>query len=175
MTSWELSIEGFADPGVGLLVAAMQDGTREWLHNLEEVPEGFARWRAYPGGMCAGALMLHMAACERWWIERSVLGAEDVDRTDVAVAYDLSMDQYEGLVPDPPDEGWDWYMDVFRRHRAKSVEQLRGVSDGRAFLGSTAEEEFSVEWVVGHLVQHDSYHGGQIVMLATMMGAMSGV
>jgi uncharacterized damage-inducible protein DinB len=35
-------------------------------------------------------------------------------------------------------------------------------------VGSNGKSDYSLAWIVAHLVQHDSYHGGQIVMLNQM-------
>lgn len=167
MKTWSLDLPSCASPEIALLIAAMNDGTREWRENLEDVPDDFAQWRPYPGGTCAGALVLHMASCERWWIDKTVLGTE-VDMSDLAVAYDSTFDQYEGIVPDPPAQPWSWYMEQYDSHRARTIASLAEVTDAKGTRGS-GERCYTVEWVVAHLLQHDSYHGGQIVMLKTLM------
>ena len=167
MKRWSLEIPECQSNEIALLLASMNDGTREWRENLEDAPEGFSHWRPFPGGVCAGALVLHMAACERWWIDGTVLGLP-VDESDLAVAYDSTFDQYDMIVPDPPAQSWGWYMEQYNAHRARTIKDLATVADAK-LVRVSRDREYTVEWVVSHILQHDSYHGGQIVMLKTLM------
>jgi uncharacterized damage-inducible protein DinB len=82
--------------------------------------------------------------------------------------YDELDSQSGGTWPDPPAESWDWYWALFQKHRAKTIEQLSQIEDPSKVVGSNGKSDYSLAWIVAHLVQHDSYHGGQIVMLNQM-------
>src|SRR5437763_1991032 len=56
------------EPQIGLLQAVWRDSTREWRKNLGEVSDEAIAWQPFPGGHSIGGVLLHMIACETWWI-----------------------------------------------------------------------------------------------------------
>ena len=149
------------------MLATMIDGTREWVEELEDVTDEFLAWRPYPGGYCAGGLLMHMMSCDRLWIDKVILKTEP-DATDPAMIYDELQSNSGGTWPDPPAESWDWYWELFQKHRRLTLEQLSAIKDPSAIVQEHERSDYSLAWIVAHLVQHDSYHGGQIVMLNQM-------
>ncbi|MDI9636908.1 DinB family protein [Kamptonema cortianum] len=169
MKFWHLENKNTYPAGIDQLLAVWQDGTREWRDNLGEIPEGFAQWSPYEKGPHAGAIALHMAATERWWVDKGICDMT-IDENDPIIAYDLSIDLDNGIFPEPLDEPWEWYIEQLDSARKRTFELLRQIDGPEQVIGGETNK-YSVEWIIGHLVQHDSYHGGQIVMLKTMMAS----
>ena len=163
MIHYSLKLNPDLDPQIALLIATMQDGTREWQEELTDCPDEFVSWRLYPGGHCAGGLIMHMASCERGWIDRYLLGQER-DNEEDAGAYTLKLDVDNGDWPEPPAKPLSWYLELYARHRARTIQLLVG-QDPNQVVAKDPRADHTLAWIVGHLVQHDSYHGGQIVML----------
>lgn len=157
-------LPGF-EPVIGVLAAALEDSTREWRGELEAPPIEAIVWQPFAGGHSIGGLLLHMADCELSWIE------------DTAAGWEVGPERYAefdpfGPVPSsrpwpaPPAEPIEWYFakaDAQRRRTLEALAELRE-PDAMRFVESW-DTEFSVSWIVNHVVQHDSYHGGQAVLL----------
>lgn len=167
MNNWRLDPPASAHPEIAPMLATMIDGTREWVEELEDVTDEFLAWRPYPGGYCAGGLLMHMMSCDRLWIDKVILKTVP-DATDPAMIYDELQSNSGGTWPDPPAESWDWYWELFQKHRRLTLEQLSAIQDPSAVVQEHERSDYSLAWIVAHLVQHDSYHGGQIVMLNQM-------
>ena len=78
---------------LGILLATWKDGIREWRDNLGAPPPEAVTWQIYPEGPSIGGILLHLASCDQFWLQEFAEKAT-LDRTDPAIAYDLSMDQY---------------------------------------------------------------------------------
>jgi len=67
-------------------------------------------------------------------------------------------------MPTPPAEPIEWYFDILDRARIRVFESIAQHSDS---LSEHPNGEYvsTYRWIVAHLVQHDSYHGGQAVLL----------
>ena len=61
---------------VGLLLAMLDDGTREWRGELGDVPDEAVVWQPFPNGHSIGAVILHIAAVEVHWLHRVAGGRE---------------------------------------------------------------------------------------------------
>jgi hypothetical protein len=50
-------------PELALLMAALEDSSKEWLSNLGEVPDEAVTWQLYKDGPSIGGIILHMVSC----------------------------------------------------------------------------------------------------------------
>jgi uncharacterized damage-inducible protein DinB len=153
-------------PEIGLLLALLQDGTKEWLNEMgawmgtEGDPSmETITWQPYPGSYSIGGIVLHIAAVERIWFEQAALNSplSDADRKLYLTA---ETDVDAGKWPSPPRENWAWYVNLLGQARQKSIETLKEFTDPDRVV-----DDVSLRWIVGHVAQHESYHGGQAVLL----------
>lgn len=155
-----------SDVAIGTLLATWEDGTREWLENLEEPSEEAMVWQPFPNAPSIGGIMLHMACCDLYWIKNFVRG-EELDADHPAVAYDAQLDQDNVLWPMAPHQPFAWYLEVLESTRRQVVELiLQEPNPERVFQRRSSTTTF--RWIVAHLIEHDSYHGGQCVLLHSM-------
>lgn len=155
-------VPGFR-PEIGLLLASLQDGTREWRQNLGEPPIEAITWQATPSGHTIGALILHMIDVEVYWLEH-VIGGRERDEEDERLLMSAEVRQYEGVWPGPPAKPISWYYELQDRYRKRLWKSLETIEPDTFF--STGEQiESTARWVVSHIAQHDSYHGGQAVLI----------
>ncbi|MBA4292253.1 hypothetical protein C0431_04720 [bacterium] len=155
-------LEGFGEPW-GLLTAILEDGTREWRGEIwEEVGPEVMTWRPYPGGPSAGAVWLHLIMVELAWF-----GLKD-DLTEAERAELLwdAIDVDEAIWPDAPAQPMSWYVALQDRYRQVSLAGIKKFGAADEVLGS-GENRYTQRWIFGHVIQHEAYHGGQIVMLVT--------
>lgn len=166
MTFHDLDLAPELPPEIATLIAALGDSTREWRENLEEpVPEAMV-WAPYEDGPSIGGMILHMIGCEHYWIEKFVEGIEG-SPDDPAIQYDDALDQYGPVWPRPPFETIEWYLALHDTARARIVEKIRAHADPTSIHHQT-DSSMTYRWILAHLVEHDSYHGGQAVLLHEM-------
>ena len=157
--------EGF-EPEIGTLIATWDDGLREWLDNLGEPSTEAMEWQPFPNGPSIGGIMLHMANCDLYWIREFACG-KALDPEHPAVAYDSELDQDAVNWPTPPTQPFAWYQEILQTTRNQMIELIRPESNPeREFQRSWGTVTF--RWIVAHIVEHDSYHGGQCVLLHEM-------
>jgi uncharacterized damage-inducible protein DinB len=172
MSNYDVAPTEGLHPELGLLFATLEDGAREWQGELETVSDEAVVWQPFPNGPSIGGIILHMASCSLYWLSEFALG-EAVDKNRPEVAYDLSMDQYAPAWPAPPAKPMSWYLELLAENRQETRALLARHGDPtRSHVRK--EETMTFRWIVGHLVQHDCYHGGQIVLLNEMWKQLHG-
>ncbi|MBL8049012.1 MAG: DinB family protein [Chthonomonas sp.] len=158
---------GDVDVQLAAKIATLQDGTREWRGEFESMSPEELTWQPYPDGPSIGGCILHMAGCEAWWLQAVVRG-EELDASNPAIAYDAALDQDNHVWPTPPAESPEWYFDILSAQREKTIALITEHNDPDSVHVRPSGNSFTFRWIVARLVQHDSYHGGQCVMLHEM-------
>jgi uncharacterized damage-inducible protein DinB len=152
------------DPQVGLLLAMLGDGTREWREELGQVPEDAVVWQPFPQGHSIGALILHLADSESFWIQEVAAGQARTPE-EVKALLSEETDQYAINWPIPPKKPLGWYFEQHDRIRKETRRTVRRLADPE-HIGRRGEREFTLRWVLHHVITHEAYHGGQAVLLA---------
>lgn len=119
-------------------------------------------WQPFPGGHSIGALLLHIADVEAYWIETVIAGRELSPEEQTEMLSD-STDQYAVDWPTPPAEPFEYYDRILSRVRTRTIETLRSFQVPEDVR--TGRSEYTVRWIVAHALHHESYHGGQAVLL----------
>ena len=169
----DLEARAGVDGDLGVLIATLLDGGREWRENLGNPSPEAVVWQPYPNGPSIGGLILHIASCEWYWLGNFANG-EPEPVGNSAIEYDLALDQYGPHWPAPPAQPIEWYFEILAAQRAQTVEMIRAHGNPKRTL-PRKDYEVTYEWIVAHLVEHDSYHGGQAVLLHEMRKAMTGI
>jgi len=156
-------LPGYQEP-YGLLCAILQDGTNEWRLELDpDLSEDAVVWQPHRGMHSIGAVMLHIILVEIFWFEHFVLGLPyDPEEMKLLKAEETKVDDW--CWPEPPREPISWYFDLHDRIRARSLEGIKNWPTA----DSTKEHhgtQRTMRWVLGHVIQHEAYHGGQAVLL----------
>jgi uncharacterized damage-inducible protein DinB len=156
-------LQGYPEP-YGLLAAILQDGTNEWRNELwHELDAQAVSWRVRPNGQTIGAQMLHIIAVEVGWFERFVLGRDIDQAVKDELMYD-AIDVDEGVWPEPPAEPMSWYFALQDRYRARTLELINEFPAADTPIDRRGRV-CTPRWVFGHVIQHEAYHGGQIVLM----------
>jgi len=90
-----------------------------------------------------------------------------MDAENPAVAYDSTAMQDIVFWPTPPKNEWDWYLTLFTSSREAAIADVIAFNEPEYTVQRNGRE-YTFQWIIAHLVEHDSYHGGQIVMLHEM-------
>lgn len=156
-------VEGL-DVQIGLLLSVLDDVTTEWRGELGEISNGAITWQPFPGGHSIGAVLLHIADVEAHWLHEVAAGQP---RAPEELKTLLSEETQQGQVqwPTPPSQPLSWYyaqQDAVRARTSRFVAAL----NNPLHLGTRRETEFSLRWLLNHVISHEAYHGGQAVLLS---------
>lgn len=150
------------DPSIGLLLACLADSTYEWRGELGEPSSDAIVWQPHPGGPSIGSQLMHLIAVESFWFEVVAAGKPRLPEQDELLRIDET-DVDEGEWANAYSKPIGWYLDLHDKVRARSWQALKGL-DAEKVVELRGRER-TIRWIVGHVVQHDSYHGGQAVLL----------
>lgn len=158
-------LPGYAEP-YGTLLATMQDGTREWREELGSPDPKLIVWQPVSKGHSIGGIMLHIAECEAYWIEEIALG-NTIDPEEARLHMTAEIDQYNGSSPTPPEEPIEYYYAILDRVRERTLERFKSMAPAST-IKPQREDTMTLGWILGHILQHESYHGGQAVLLSEL-------
>lgn len=159
-------LSGYSEP-YDLLAAILQDGTNEWRWELDpNLAEDVVVWQPYPGMHSIGGTILHIASVEVLWLEQLVFGLPgDAEERKLLLSEATDVDEWSW--PEPPRQPLAWYFDLHDRIRARTLEGIK-----RWPAADTAKDHDghprTMRWVLGHVIQHEAYHGGQAVLLSRL-------
>jgi uncharacterized damage-inducible protein DinB len=158
------AIPGF-EPEIGILTAALIDGTREWRDEMGTVDLDSITWQARPGGHSIGSMMLHIANVEEIWVMVRLAGipqSEDKRALFQAASVDFS----RAFWPTPPPEPLEYYYSLQDEVRTRTLEILSDVrSPDQVVPHPTRQISFTPRWMLNHLIGHEAYHAGQAILL----------
>jgi len=151
-------------PEVAVYINLLQQSTEEWRGMLgTNVTPAQISHQAYAGAHSIGAVLLHMADSEAIWTMEVLEGGA----VSAALKGELLADQtdvWNGKWPIAPSEPLAYYYEKQDRVRENTLRVLAGLTDidkDVAAWGNT----FNIRWILGHMVSHDSQHGGQTILL----------
>ena len=154
------------DIQIGLLLAMLQDVTREWLSELGEVSITDITWQPRPNGHSIGAIFLHIIDVEAYWLEEIAAGIERSDEEMETLMSD-EIDQYAVQWPKPPAEPLSWYLEQQAAVRQRTLDFV-GKVNNPLHTGVRGDNQFTLRWLLQHVIAHEAYHGGQAVLLSLM-------
>ena len=161
------SLSGY-HPEIALLLATLLDSTREWREELGELSVDEVTWQPYEKGPSVATEIMHIAEVEAWWFEQVALGLPE-NVVEAKQLMSAEIQQYQGSWPTPPKEPLSYFIGLHDRVRQRTLESLKQFIDPTKFVPiRDGEFEMSLRWIVAHVIEHDSYHGGQAVLLAQL-------
>jgi uncharacterized damage-inducible protein DinB len=168
VAKWDVQPVEARNPEVGFLLGMLQEGTRKARRELGEVPDDLVIWQPYSNGHSIGAILIHLAACEAGWLHQVAAGQEVPDDLEAQMMGGVHIDQYDGLWPPPPAKPLSWYHAQQDEVRARTIALLREMPDstlGREIVWNPGHF-CTVRWILHHIIEHEAYHTGQMVLLA---------
>lgn len=124
-------------------------------------------WQPFEGGHSVGALLTHIAEVEAYWLHHIACGEpyEDIESEVLGGA----IDQYAVTWATPPPHPLSHYKALLARVREKT-HALIGTLEGPEHTGTRTRrdgttEEFSLPWLMTHVILHEAYHSGQAILL----------
>lgn len=159
-------LPGYSEP-YGLLCAILQDATNEWRWELDpNLSEDAVVWQPYPGMHSIGANIMHLINAEVFWFEQFALGhPRDPEEGKLTLANEIDVDAWSW--PVPPRQPIAWYFELQDRIRARTLESVKNWPEPD-FAKELDGHPRTLRWVLGHVIQHEAYHGGQAVLLSRL-------
>ncbi len=168
-TKWDVAPAAGLDPQLGLLLAMLDDGTNEWREELcedgEITPEAII-WQPFKEGHSIGAIILHIADVEAFWIEE-VAAQRPRDEEEFKRLLSEETQQMSVKWPVPPQKPLSWYWeqhDAIRKRTHKTVRELADPLITR--FRPNRNSYYTLRWILHHVITHEAYHGGQAVLCA---------
>ncbi len=160
-------LPGYKEP-YGLLCAILQDGTREWRLELDpDLSEDAVVWQPHPSMHSIGAIILHIAMAEVFWFEKFALDLPwDPDERKLLMVEETDVDAWSW--PAPPRQPLSWYFELHDRIRARTLESIKKWPAADSSKLDWDGDPRTLRWVLGHVIQHEAYHGGQAVLLSRL-------
>jgi len=157
--------------GIGYYLSGMEEVREQLCKAVKEVPDEAIGRRAFPGAHSIGALVLHIGESEWWWMQHILLGQELTEQVRQAPYWDV--------LEDPEGFGRKGFTTEFclqeiEKMRNQTREVLSSRSDDdleriTPFERRGEKYEYSLRWMLHHLIDHEAQHKGQILMLKRLM------
>ncbi len=144
-------------------LAQLDQASHEWLSELgDNVNEAELIWQAFPDGHSIGAVLTHIAEVEAYWLHHIACGEpyQDVEGDVLNGA----IDQYGIQWPPPPPHPLSFYKALLATTRDRT-KTLIGALENPNHTALRGEREFTLSWLMTHVIVHEAYHGGQAVLL----------
>jgi uncharacterized damage-inducible protein DinB len=163
-------VEGYS-PQVGRYVAQLT----EVRHDLKRETEGLSirqlDWHPNEQTESIGTQLLHLDAVEWSWMHEDIFGTPSNDYTGV---WEEAMPIRVG-VPQVSGKPLAWYLQKLDATREETLRILRTFTDDdlKRLVGEAETEPdverrshlYTIDWIVWHVLQHESAHLGQIELL----------
>jgi uncharacterized damage-inducible protein DinB len=155
--------EGY-EPSVAHWVWALEDTRQRTKDCLYGVTNKIIDWIPAEGGNSIGTLLYHIVAIELSYLYEDILETGWSEELESLITYDVRDDQ--GKLTVVQDEGLEDHLDRLDAGRDLFLKAMREMSPDDFHRPRLVEDyEVTPEWVLHHLIQHESEHRGQIADL----------
>lgn len=175
---------------IALLLRLLDESTAHWRNEMlyqmsNQFPEGWGRieptidqivWQPFAGGHSIGALLLHMAGVEIFWLHDVGSGRTIAEEKDpLLLAWPADQDAVDNVQwPTPPRQPLSWYFGQLDAVRARTKDLLQTATPDDVHTRQADGAQFTMRWLLGYVNVHESYHGGQCVLLALAAARQGG-
>lgn len=163
-------VAGFT-PGIGHYVAQLQRTRAELLRQVEHLTPAQLSWHPNDTIESIGTQMLHVAAVEWSWIYGDILGGSPDN--DYPGSWKEAAPIQLG-VPQVSGKPLAYFTDRLQQDRDAILAALNGLTDTdlpRMITDEESGDQFSVDWILFHLVEHEAHHAAQVELLRRLLPA----
>ena len=170
----DLKLADNLDTQLALLLGMFEDGTDEWREELIELdlPQEALSWQPVPNSHSIGGVILHIADVEAHWIHH-VAAQQERSEEELKRLLAEETQQYNQQWPTPPNQLLDWYWAQCDEVRKRTIQLVREMADPIAIGTRLARDtDYTLRWMLHHVLTHEAYHGGQAVLLGMQYGKL---
>jgi len=176
----DLQLDPDLHPRVTLQFAQLED-VRADLKTLAERWEDFELDEpVVPGFLNPGALLLHIAEAEHWWVRVVLAGqgeGEQGGSLPEEALFPFAIDEEGNAVAgEKPLSDYLVVLEVTRNWTRDFLVGLDADDLGKEYAFTATdggEYVFTLEWVLHHLVEHEAHHRGQLALLRRLSDTLS--
>lgn len=155
---------------IGFYLAGLQEIRAQVRAMAGDLTQGELSARPIPEFNCIGAVLLHIAENDFWWVQSLAGGAEMTDEIKAQIYWDILDDE------DFAARGYtaEFCLAEMTRISEGSKNTLAKFDDADleklfAFDGRASRVEVSLRWILHHLIDHEAHHKGQIALLKKLV------
>ncbi len=157
-------------PQIGLFVAQMEELRRETKRYVQDLSAEQLSWHPTPKVESMGTLLLHIAAVELSWIQEDILRQPMDEEWRIAFPIRYGTPQLTG-------ESLAFYVEKLDAVRSQVRPMLQTLQDNDLertitpldAAGDANRTEYSIRWILFHLIDHEAHHKGQIAQLKRLL------
>jgi uncharacterized damage-inducible protein DinB len=158
-------VEGVDNGEIALMLGQLDMTTSEWIgEELGDVTADELVWQPFEGGHSIAALMVHIAEVEAFWLHNVGAGEPYHDLEVEVLGAVIDQDNVKWPTP-PPGRPLSYYVELLNKTRARTKELIGVLNDPTRVSTRKDGREFTLRWLLTHLILHEAYHGGQAVLL----------
>lgn len=164
-----VSLEGFSND-LGFCLSAMEE-VRQQLHEaVIEMPADQICRLAIPGAHSIAALVLHIGEAEWYWIQH-IFSGHPLSEVRNAPYWDVLKEPSSFAAKNYAAE---FCFDEIKKIRQQTFDTLTTFDDSRldevfAYEKDGESIDLTLRWILHHLIDHESQHKGQILMLKRLL------
>ena len=157
--------------GIGYYLSGMEEIREQVRQAIKDIDVEVLGRPAFLGAHSIGALALHIGEAEWWWMQCNVAGHQLTEEDAKAPYWDVldNPDNFASKNYTP-----EFCLQQLDNIRNQTRELLFGFGDKDLERIIKIERkgevhEHSLRWILHHLIDHESQHKGQILMLKRIM------
>lgn len=164
----DLPDPGSLDPEVGLFHRMQQELRGRLKSAAGELTPSQLAWVPEKGGNSIGMLLLHVVEAELFWIQYVCMGQELTPEQKEIYRAELFGNPEAPL---PAEQSGEWFIERLDESRRITEELYTTLSDPsldelKNFTDDEGRDyEFTVRWILYHVLEHEAGHRAQILML----------
>jgi uncharacterized damage-inducible protein DinB len=157
--------------GIGYYMSGMEEVRNQLIEAVKNIPNDLIGKPAFLGAHSIGGLVLHIGEAEWFWMQMVVSGHKLTEEDRAAACWDI-LDEIDRV----SSRGFSTefcFLEIEKiRNQTRDVLFSFNDSDLERIIsferrGKTTEH--SLRWILHHLIDHESQHKGQILMLKRLM------
>ena len=157
--------------GIGYYLSGMEEVRRQVTVAVKDIPDELIGRPPFLGAHSIGGLVLHIGEAEWFWMKMVVSGHKLTEEDKQAPYWDI-LDDVERVARNgytvefclsEAEKIRNLTRDVLFTYNDKDLERII------TFERKGETTEYNLRWVLHHLIDHESQHKGQILMLKRLM------
>ncbi len=157
-------------PRIGRYLTQMEDVRRQVKKYVEGLTAEQLAWHPSDKTESIGTLLLHIAAVECSWIGEDIMRRPMADEWKIAFPIRFGIPQISG-------QPLDYFLKTLDVVREQTKADLRSIEDedlDRLIMpldpgDPGATSQFSMEWILYHVIEHEAHHKGQIAVMKRLL------
>jgi uncharacterized damage-inducible protein DinB len=159
--------------GIGYYLGGMEEVREQVVNAVKNIPEDLLGTPAFLGAHSIGALVLHIGEAEWFWMQMVVSRQPLTDEVKQSAFWDV-LEEPKAFAK----KGYsaDFCLQEVEKIRNQTRDVLFSRNDADldrmiSFERRGKTNEYSLRWILHHLMDHEAQHKGQILMLKRIVGA----